>query len=102
MLIGNASKKPSLQQVRRIKKTLGQVLELPEGVLITVTQLACLEENCAPLETVIGLLRPNEPQLQYKIHKATDDVAAKDLILVCKAWGYHLTQTSVEAYFKEN
>ena len=69
MLIGAPSNRPSLQAVRRIKRSLHEALGLSDDDLITVTQLACLEEDCAPLETVIGLLRPSRPQLQHKVHK---------------------------------
>ena len=58
MLIGSVSEKPSLEVIRRIKRVLREALALSEDVTVTVTQLACLEEDCAPLETVIGLLRP--------------------------------------------
>ncbi len=70
--------------------------------MITVAQLACLEEDCAPLETVIGLLRPDTPQLQHKIHKATDAVNAADLIEVCTAWGFITPQEIIEDLFKEH
>ena len=88
MLIGNTANKPSLVAVRLIKRALYDALELPEDALITVVQLACLEQDCAPLETVIGLLRPEAPQVQYKIHKPTDCIAAEDLMKVCEAWGF--------------
>jgi hypothetical protein len=102
MLIGNASKRPSLTAVRRIKRVLGSALELPEGAMITVTQLACLEEACAPLETVIGLLRPDAPQLQHKVHKATDAVDASDLAEVCRSWGTDVSPTTLERLIKES
>ena len=57
MLIGKSSKRPSLEKVRRIKRALHENLPFQEDTIITVTQLACLEEGCAPVETVIGLLR---------------------------------------------
>lgn len=101
MLIGNSSKRPNLQAVRRIKRGLHDALELPEDALITVTQLACLEEECAPLETVFGLLRPGVPQLQHKVHKETDAVDAEDLMEVCKAWGFSVVPSTIEAVFKE-
>ena len=75
------------------------VLELPEDALITVTQLACLEQGCAPLETVIGLLQPGAPQLQYKIHKATDDIESTDLLVVATAWGFELEETAIDSFF---
>ena len=67
---------------------LNQALALPEDSIITVTQLACIEEGCAPLETVIGLLRPGMPPLQHKVHKSTDALDAGDLVRVCSAWGF--------------
>ena len=102
MLIGNASKKPNLKTVRRIKLTLHEALGLPEDAMITVTQLACLEEGCAPLETVIGLLQPGAPQLQHKVHKPTDDLNTEDLVQVCEAWGYDIPRALINSLFKEN
>jgi hypothetical protein len=101
MLIGHTSKKPNLELVRRIKQALRETLELPEDATITVTQLACLEEACAPLETVIGLLRAGAPQLQYKVHKATDAINAGDLEQVCKAWGFDVPRCSLLPFFTQ-
>lgn len=102
MLIGNAGARPNLSAVRRIKRSLRTALALPEEALITVTQLACLEEACAPLETVIGLLRPDAPQLQHKVHKATDAVDADDLMEVCAAWGVSVKRSELESALKES
>jgi hypothetical protein len=102
MLIGNSSQKPSLKMVRSIKQALRQALGLPEDAMVTVTQLACLEEDCAPLETVVGVLRPGAPQLQHKIHKATNAVTADDLTRACKAWGHDVAITAIELSLKEN
>ncbi len=55
---------------------------------VTVTELACLEEGCPPVETAIGVLRPDAPQLQCKLHKPMDAVDAGDLAQVCTAWGF--------------
>ncbi len=102
MLIGNASKRPSLARIRSIKRGLRTVLDLPEEAMITVTQLACLEQGCAPLETVVGLLRAGEPQLQCKIHKATDDLVPADLVQVCVAWGFKASASDFEPFFTSN
>ena len=88
MLIGTSPRQPNLELVRRIKKTLRETLSLSDDVTVTVTELACLEEGCAPVETVIGLLRPDAPQLQCKLHKPMDAVDAKDLVQVCETWGF--------------
>ncbi len=102
MLIGNSSKKPNLETIRRIKQALRNALNLEPDAMVTVTQLACLEEDCAPLETVIGLLQPNQPQLQHKIHKSTESIVVEDLIAVCTAWGQTVEKSAVEQLFKEH
>ncbi len=101
MLIGNASKKPNLETIRLIKWALREALDLPEDATITVAQLACLEEACAPLETVIGLLRPGTPQLQHKVHKATEAIDAKDLVQVCKTWGFDVPLSALSPFFTQ-
>ena len=102
MLIGRSAKKPSLERVRRLKQVLREALELPEDVTVTVSELACLEEDCAPVETVFGLLRPDAPQLQHKVHKPTDGVDAQDLVEVCTAWGFEPPIAAFESLNKEN
>ncbi|MYA21419.1 MAG: nitrate reductase [Gemmatimonadetes bacterium] len=88
MLISTSPRHPNLERARRIKKALREALGLSDDMTVTVTELACLEEGCAPVETVIGLLRPDAPQLQCKLHKPVDAVDAKDLVQVCTAWGF--------------
>ena len=78
-----------------------QTLHLSDDATITVTQLACLKAECAPLETVIGLLRPGQPQRQKKIHKATDDVDAGDLSHVCREWGVVSPLDNLRTLFEE-
>ena len=88
MLLGRSARRPNLEGARRIKRALREALGLAEDVTITVTELACLEEDCAPVETVFGLLRPDAPQLQCKLHKPMGAVDAEDLVQVCAAWGF--------------
>ena len=101
MLIGASSKRPSLETIRRIKRALREALDLPEDAMLTVTELACLEEGCAPVETVIGLLRRDAPQLQHKLHKPTEAVDAVDLVQVCKAWGLDIPTTAFTAFLDQ-
>ena len=88
MLINTSPRRPNRERVRHIKETLRAALGLPDGMTITVTELACLEEGCAPVETVVALLRPDAPSLQHKLHKPMDAVDAEDLAQVCKAWRF--------------
>lgn len=88
MLIGKEPRRPNLERARRIKEALREALNLSNDTTVTVTELACLEEGCAPIETAIGLLRPNAQPLRCKLHKPTDAVDAEDLVQVCKEWGF--------------
>ena len=87
MLINTSPRRPNRERVRYIKEALRTALNLPDDTTVTVTELACLEEGCAPIETVVALLRPDAPPLQHKLHKPTDAIDAEDLVQVCKAWG---------------
>ena len=88
MLINTSPRRPNRERARHIKEALRAALSLPDGTTVTVTELACLEEGCAPIETVVALLRPDAPPLQHKLHKPTDAVDAEDLMHVCTAWGF--------------
>ena len=102
MLINTSPRRSNRQRVRHIKEALRAALSLPDGTTVTVTELACLEEGCAPIETVIGLLRPDAPRLQYKLHKPTDAVDAEDLVQVCTAWGFDVQIPVLAPLLQEN
>ena len=102
MLINTSPRRPNRELVRHIKEALRAALSLPDGTTVTVTELACLEEGCAPVETVIGLLRPDAPQLQHKLHKPMDAVDARDLVQVCKAWGFDGRTAAFAPFAREN
>ena len=49
-----------------------------EDVTVFVTELACIEPGCPPIETVIALLGA-DGNVQYKIHKPAADVSIDDV-----------------------
>ncbi len=102
MLINTSPRRLNRDKVRHIKEALRAALSLPEGTTVTVTELACLEEGCAPIETVVALLRPDAPPLQHKLHKTTDAVDAEDLVEVCKAWGFDVQTPTLVPLLQEN
>ena len=102
MLINTLSRRPNRERVRQLKEALRAALSLPDGTMVTVTELACLEEGCAPIETVVALLRPDAPPLQHKLHKPTDAVDAEDLVQVCKAWGFDVQIPTPLPLLQEN
>ena len=101
MLINTSPRRPKPARARHIKEALREALSLPDDTTVTVTELACLEEGCAPIETVIALLRPDAPPLQHKLHKPTDAVDAEDLVQVCTAWGFDTHIAAFEPLTKE-
>ena len=101
MLISTSPRQPNLEQARRIKKALREALGLSDDMTVTVTELACLEEGCPPVETAIGVLRPDAPQLQCKLHKPMDAVDAGDLAQVCTAWGFDVEIPVLAPLLKE-
>jgi hypothetical protein len=98
MLIRKSPKKINIDTIRRIKRALAEALQLPEDAIITISQLVCLEEDCAPVETVFGLLRPDLPQLQHKVHKEIELIDSQDLVKVCAAWGFEISNTTLEPF----
>ena len=102
MLIGSSPRRPNLERVRRIKRALRDALRLSDDTTVTVTELACLEEGCAPVETVIGLLRPDAPQRQYKLHKPIDAVDARDLAQIGTTWGFDVKISMLIPLLEEN
>ena len=102
MLFNTSPRRPNRERVRHIKETLHEALGLPDGTMVTVTELACLEEGCPPIETVFALLRPDAPTLQHKLHKSTDAVDAEDLVQVCTAWGFDVRIPVLAPLTQEN
>ena len=102
MLINTSPRRPNRERVRHIKEALRAALSLPDDLTVTVAELACFEEGCAPIETVVGMLRPDAPRLQYKLHKPVDAVDAKDLVQVCKAWGFDVQTAAFAPFAQEN
>ena len=87
MLIGGSKPKTSLDMVRKIKGTLEKALSLPDSATISITELACSEEGCPPIETVVALLQAGSNPLQHKFHKPAGEFKAADLVEVSVRWG---------------
>ncbi|MDE2935373.1 MAG: nitrate reductase [Chloroflexota bacterium] len=102
MLIGSSPRPPNLERARQIKQVLREALTLSDDTTVTVAELACLEEGCAPVETAIGLLRPGAPQLQAKVHKPMDAVVAEDLVQVCATWGFNAASSVLADLLQED
>ncbi|MEO0973904.1 MAG: hypothetical protein AAFX85_12495 [Pseudomonadota bacterium] len=102
MLINPSPRGVSRRHTRAIKSALRAVLDANDDTTVTVTELTCLEEGCAPVETVIALLRSGNPPQQHKLHKAASDVNAEDLGEVCSSWGLNVTISTLASLLQES
>jgi len=70
--------KPSPEHIARVKTWVQQSMALPESATVMVTELACREPGCPPLETVIAIL-DGATQRKHTLHKAVLDVTEGDV-----------------------
>ncbi len=68
------------EKVRKIKAWTVEALEIPEDRTIMVTELACREAGCPPLETVVVVLGHSCGAHQIKIHKLVAEISREDII----------------------
>lgn len=71
-------------RANEIKAQVALQLQLPEDATIMVTELACLEEGCPPVETVIAVFQPATPKLQFKLHRSMAEITSEDIQELCK------------------
>jgi hypothetical protein len=51
-----------------VREWTGQTLGLDDTATVVVTELACGEPDCPPLEVVIAVFAPHSPRRQCHIH----------------------------------
>ncbi|MSO51796.1 MAG: hypothetical protein EXQ51_05165 [Acidobacteria bacterium] len=87
MDLDNESPRSSPEARAHVKKWVFSALSLdPATVTVMVTELACLEPGCPPLETVIAVMDGGRPTWQYKLHKRADEVAWCEIIHMANRW----------------
>jgi hypothetical protein len=62
-----------------IKTWARAVSGVDESTTVMVTELACSEPGCPPLETVIAVLRGKDDRITWKLHKAMLFVSESDV-----------------------
>ncbi len=62
-----------------IKIKVREVLDLPEDTAISIAELACQDEGCPDIETVIGVMEPGKSIVTYKVHLPISDIVIDDL-----------------------
>jgi len=65
------------EQVKQLKSWVYRILNIDSNTPISISQLACKEPGCPPIETVIAIM--TQPVQQYKVHKAVNEINAADI-----------------------
>lgn len=77
--------KPNVEHVARVKAWVAQSMAIPPSSTVMVTELACKEPGCPPLETIIALL-DGTTQRKHTLHKAVSDVTLDDVRAIATRW----------------
>ena len=67
------------EKSRQIKAWVRETYELDDDVVVSITEIACRDDGCADIETVIGIMRPGEKIETLRLHKALADVVEVDI-----------------------
>lgn len=69
------------EKTRQIKAWVREFHQLGDDVTVSITELACRDEGCPEIETVIGIIRPGTAIRTIRIHKPLAEVVREDLEL---------------------
>ena len=69
----------------QIKAWVREALALPDDTPISVTELACRDEGCPDIETVIGVFEPGKKIRTLRVHVPIAEVHQENIAQVCIA-----------------
>ncbi|RWH90691.1 MAG: nitrate reductase [Mesorhizobium sp.] len=67
------------EKTRQIKAWVRELCKLDDAVVVSITELACGDEGCPDIETVIGIMRPSEKIETIRIHKEVAGISREDI-----------------------
>jgi hypothetical protein len=73
----------SSERSNEIKAQVVAALDLDEEATVMVSELACMEEGCPPVETIIAVFRPTMDKLQFRFHRPIAEITAHDIEEMC-------------------
>lgn len=62
-----------------VKGWIRELMDLPEDTPVTVAELACRDDGCPDIETVIGVLEPDKPIVKIRVHSTMIEVTRADV-----------------------
>lgn len=72
-------KRPDPTAVQIIKFWVVEYFSLPENIILSVSELYCLEPECPPVETVIAARNSDGLIKDWRIPKSINDIKASDV-----------------------
>ena len=82
-------------RANEIKAQITAELGLNEEATVMVSELACTEDGCPPIETVIVVFRPAMEKLQFRLHRPMAEITAQDIHDMCTR---HINSTLERTY----
>lgn len=82
-LFSSRSSPRSSERSNEIKAQVAAALRLDDEATVMVSELACKEEGCPPVETIIAVFRPAMDKLQFRLHRPIAEITAHDIEEMC-------------------
>jgi hypothetical protein len=82
-LFSSRSSARSSERSNEIKAQVAARLGLNSEATVMVSELACMEEGCPPVETIIAVFRPERDKLQFRLHRPISEITAHDIEEMC-------------------
>lgn len=67
------------EKTRQIKVWVREVCILDDAVVVSIAELACRDEDCPDIETVIGIMRPGEKIETIRVQRTIAEVTREDI-----------------------
>ncbi|QND61579.1 nitrate reductase [Mesorhizobium huakuii] len=67
------------EKTRQIKVWVRELCKLDDAVVVSITELACRDDDCPDIETVIGIMRPGKKIETIRIHRSIAEVMREDV-----------------------
>ena len=64
-------------KISELKAWVYEAFEIEDDVPVSISQLACHEPDCPPVETVIAIM--TSPPQQYKLHRPITEITQSDI-----------------------
>lgn len=82
-LFKTSTPKADPEQIARLKAWVYEAFAIPADIPVSISQLACHEPGCPPIETVIAIM--THPPQQHKLHQAVHEITKQDVDALFKS-----------------